>query len=145
MSFTEIIHWGALVLTLLAGALYTGLAWGAASIEQLGGALLVSVLALTVIVVMFALAVAIPMAIRADGKVPLSDRRDDEVEAGATPYAFAVLLIGVVFAVGDILFRGFGGRVFDPMVTLNILLATVFTTLVVGSAVTLFRYRAGIR
>lgn len=145
MSFTEVMHWGALALALLASALYTVLAWGASSVAQLGGALFASVLVLTVVVVVYAIVVAIAMAIRSGGEVPLSDRRDDEIEAGAMPYAFAVLMVGVVLTIGAILVDGFGDRPFDPVVTLNILLATLFGALVVGSAVTLVRYRVGIR
>lgn len=143
MSFTEIIHWGALALALVVGAAYAYVAWGATSVDEVAGSLLVAIIVLTALVVVFAIAVAIPMAIRSKGN--LADERDDAVESGALPYTFSVLVIGTVWAVMDIISRSAADRAMDPIVTVNILLGSIFAAVVAGSAVTLLRYRVGIR
>ena len=143
MSFTEIMHWGALVIALVMGAVFAFLTWGATTVDEVAGALLVTVIVLVVAIVLFAIVVAIPMAIRSKGN--LSDRRDDEMELGAMPYTFSVLVIGSVWAINDIILRNAQDRAMDPVTTLQILLGSVFLAMVVGSAVTLFRYRLGTR
>lgn len=143
MSFTEIIHWGALVIGLAMGSVYTVLTWGATTVDEIAGALLVTVIVLVVAIVLFAIAVAIPMAIRSKGN--FADQRDDEMELGAMPYTFSALVIGSVWAINDIIVRNAQDRTMDPVTTLNILLGSVFAAVVVGSAVTLVRYRLGTR
>lgn len=143
MSFTEIIHWGALTITLAMGAIYVFLAWEASSVDQIAGVLLITMIVLVIAVVLFSIVVAIPMAIRSRGN--LADERDDAMEAGAMPYTFSVLVIGSVWAMNDIITRSFQDRAMDPVVTLNILLGSLFAAVVTGSVVTLVRYRLGTR
>lgn len=143
MSYTEIIHWGALTIALAMGAVYAFLAWEATTVEQIAGILAITSIVLVVAVVLFSISVAIPMAIRSNGN--LADERDDAMEALAVPYAFSVLVIGSVWAMIDIVSRGFGDRAMDPVVTLNILLGSLFAAVVTGSVVTLIRYRVGAR
>lgn len=143
MSFTEIIHWGALALALVVGAAYTYVVWGATSVDEVTGALLVAIVVLVALVVVFAVAVAVPMAIRSKGN--LADERDDAMEAGALPYTFSVLVVGAVWAVLDIISRNAADEAMDPVVTLHILLGSIFVAVVTGSAVTLVRYRVGAR
>lgn len=143
MSFTEIIHWGALVIALAMGGVYTFLTWGATTVDEIAGALLATVVVLTILVVVFAIAVAVPMAIRSRGN--LADERDDAMELGALPYTFSVLVVGSVWAINDIIIRNFQDRAMEPVTTLNILLGSVFGAVVVGSIVTLVRYRLGTR
>lgn len=139
MSFTEIIHWGVLTIAAVVGALYTWQAWGASSVDELTMPLLVSIIAMVAIAVVLTVAVAIPMAIRSNGT--LADERDDAAEAGAVPWSFSVAVVGSMWAVSDILTRD----VVDEVKTVNILLASVFTAVCVGSVVTLIRYRTSIR
>lgn len=143
MSYTEIINWGALVLALIIGGAYTAIVWGADSVEQITGALVVATITMVVVVVVFAIAVAIPMAIRSDGT--LEDRRDAIIGLGATPYGFAVAMLGCAIAAGDIILRSLQGQPFDPVVTLNLIVATMFFSVVTGTVVTLIRYRTGVR
>lgn len=143
MSFTETIHWGALTITVVIGAIYTTLAWEATSVDQIADVLLVTMIVLIVSAVLFSIVVAIPMAIRSRGH--LSDERDDAMEAGALPYTFSVLVIGSVWAMNDIITRSFQDRAMDPVFTLNILLGSLFVAVVTGSVVTLVRYRLGAR
>ena len=143
MSYTEIINWGALVLALIIGAFYTVIVWGADSVEQITGALVAATITMVVVVVVFAIAVAIPMAKRSNGT--LEDRRDALVGLGAVPYAFAVAMLGCALAAGDIIMRSLQDRLFDPVMTLNIIVATMFVSVVTGTIVTLIRYRTGIQ
>lgn len=144
MSFTEIIHWVALTFALIGGAVYAVLAWGATSVDQVAGAMLVAVTVITIGVVVSAVAVGVPMSIRNRGGT-LADQRDDAIEAGALPYTFSALIVGCVVAINDILSRNFQDRPYDPVVTLHLLLGSVFAAVVVGSIVTLYRYRVGIK
>ena len=139
MSFTEIIHWGVLTTAVIVGTVYAWQAWGASSVDELTMPLLVSIIVMVVIAVVLAVAVAVPMAIRSDGK--LADERDDAAEAGAVPWSFSVAVVGSMWAVSDILTRD----LVDEVKTVNILLASVFAAVCVGSVVTLIRYRTSIR
>lgn len=143
MSFTEIIHWGALTIATAMGAVYAVLAWEATTVDQIAGILLVTTIVLVAAVVLFSIVVAIPMAIRSKGN--LADERDDAMEAGALPYTFSVLVVGSVWAMIDIITRSFQDRAMDPVVTLNILLGSLFLAVATGSVVTLVRYRIGTR
>lgn len=143
MSYTEIINWGALVLALIIGGFYAVVVQGADSVEQITGALIAATITMVAVVVPFAIAVAIPMAKRSTGT--LEDRRDALVGLGAVPYAFAVAMVGCAVAAGDIIFRSLQDRDFDPVVTLNLIVATMFFSVVTGTIVTLIRYRTGIR
>ena len=139
MSFTEIIHWGVLAIALVVGSAYAYAVQEATTLEDVQGALLLGIVVLVVSIVVFALAVAVPMAIRSKGN--LSDERDDAAEAGAVPWAFSVVVIGATWAVTDILTRDAP----DEIRTVNILLGSIFAAACVGSIVTLARYRLGIR
>jgi 4-hydroxybenzoate polyprenyltransferase len=143
MSFTEIIHWGVLAITLLMGTVYALLARQVSTVDEIAGLLLIAMIVLVIAVVLFSSIVAIPMAIRSKGN--LADERDDAMEAGAMPYTFSVLVIGSVWAVIDIITRGRQDQAMDPVLTVNILLGSLFFAVVTGSVVTLIRYRLGPR
>lgn len=143
MTFTEITHWFALALGVIAGSVYAAIAWGAEDVDQIVGALIVTVIVVVAIVVLYAVVVAVPLAIR--NRDNLVDERDDAMEAGALPYSFSVLVIGTMWAAMDIVLRNGNDQAMDPVTTLNILLGSVFAAVTVGSVVTLFRYRVGTR
>ncbi len=143
MSFTELIHWGALTIALAVGAAYTYVVWGATTVDEATGAMIVAIIVLVAALVVFAVAVAVPVAIRQKGN--LADERDDAMEAGALPYTFSVLVVGAMWAVVDIITRNTNGQAMDPVTTMNILLGSVFAAVVTGSVVTLVRYRVGVR
>ena len=143
MSCAEIIHWGVLAITLVLGAIYALLARQVSTVDEIAGILLITMIVLVTAVVLFSVIVAIPMAIRSKGN--LADERDDAMEAGAMPYTFSVLVIGSVWAVIDIVTRGRQDQAMDPVLTVNILLGSLFFAVVTGSVVTLMRYRLGPR
>lgn len=139
MSFTELIHWGVLVVAASVGGTYAWAVRGASTLDDVAAALLTTIIVLVVAIVVLAVAIAVPMAVRSRGR--LSDERDDAAEAGAVPWAFSALVVGATWAVTDILTRDAP----DEIRTVHILLGSILAAVCVGSVVTLARYRMGIR